>query len=200
MTAFERLLSEVRACSACDGKLPFAPRPVLQASSSARLLIAGQAPGSRVQQSGVPFSDASGERLREWMGVTPDQFYDARLVAIVPMGLCYPGRGKNADNPPRPECAPLWRDKLLAQMPSVQLTLLIGIHAQEAALAPGRMIDRVRRFEDFLPNYFPLPHPSWRSGAWMRRNPWFEADVLPRLRAEVAAALQMPRSQPGEDQ
>lgn len=165
------------------------PRPVFQVSSTARLLIASQAPGTRVQASGIPFSDQSGDRLREWMGVDPALFYDARKVAILPMGFCYPGKGASGDAPPRRECAALWRGDLLARMPALRLTLLVGTYAQLDALGPGKMIDRVRHFRDYLPDYFPLPHPSWRSHIWSRHNPWFEADVLPVLKDEVRRAL-----------
>lgn len=189
MPDLETLAEEVRSCRACVGVLPGEPRPVIQVSPTARLLVASQAPGSKVHASGVPFSDASGERLREWMGVTREQFYDASSVAILPVGFCYPGRAQGGDAPPRRECAKLWRGDLLARMPQVRLTLLVGTYAQEDALGPGRMTERVRRFRDFLPRYFPLPHPSWRSRIWMRDNPWFEAEVLPELRARVRGAL-----------
>ena len=183
------LLSEVRACRRCADKLPLGPRPVLQMSRDARLLIASQAPGSRVHASGIPFSDPSGDRLREWTGLSASEFYDVDKVAIVPVGLCYPGRNKSGDAPPRPECARLWRNRLLAQMPRLRLTLLVGSHAQAQALGPGAMTDRVRAFRDYLPEQFPLPHPSWRSRIWMAANPWFETDAVPVLRAAVRAAL-----------
>lgn len=184
------LAASARACRACAGLLPGEPNPVFQLSPTARLLIASQAPGSRVDASGIPFSDDSGARLREWMGVTAEEFYDPARVAILPMGFCYPGRKNGGDAPPRPECARLWRAGLLAAMPQVALTLLVGTYAQADALGPGRMTDRVRAFADFLPRHFPLPHPSWRSRIWMRSNPWFEAEVLPELRRRVRAALQ----------
>jgi uracil-DNA glycosylase len=165
------------------------PRPVIQVSSTARLLIASQAPGTRVQASGVPFSDDSGERLRRWIGVSSSLFYDPHEVAIVPMGFCYPGRKGSGDAPPRPECARLWRTDLLRLMPALRLTILVGTYAQIDALGPGRMIDRVRNFRDYLPGHFPLPHPSWRSRLWSQNNPWFESEVLPALRDEVGRAL-----------
>ena len=183
------LLAEVRACRRCADELPLGPRPVLQLSRGARLLIASQAPGSRVHASGIPFSDPSGDRLRDWTGLSATEFYDADKVAIVPVGLCYPGRGKSGDAPPRPECARLWRIRLLAQMPKLRLTLLVGSHAQAQALGQGAMTDRVRAFRDYLPEQFPLPHPSWRSRIWMAANPWFEMDAVPVLRAAVRAAL-----------
>ena len=152
--------------------------------------MASQAPGSRVQQSGVPFSDPSGDRLRDWMGLSPEQFYDAGKVAIIPMGLCYPGRlASGGDAPPRPECAPLWRERLLAQLPAVRLTLLVGSHAQAYVLGRGKMADRVRNFRHYLPKYFPLPHPSWRSRIWAVNNPWYESEVIPVLRDAVRNAL-----------
>jgi uracil-DNA glycosylase len=184
------LLADVRACQACADILPLGARPVLQLSSTARILIASQAPGTKVHESGIPFSDASGDRLREWMGVSDETFYDARRVAIVPMGLCYPGRAAGGgDAAPRPECAPLWRDRLLAHLPDVQLTLLVGAHAQDAALGRAKMTERVRAFRDQLPATFPLPHPSWRSHHWAVQNPWFEVDVLPALRSAVQSVL-----------
>ena len=183
--ALEALVTRVRACRVCAGDLPVEPRPVFQISRSARILIASQAPGTRVHETGKPFSDPSGDRLRDWMGLSSDQFYDEHLVAIVPMGLCYPGRASGGDAPPRTECAPLWRQPLLAQLPDLRLTLLVGTYAQRSALGLGRMIDRVRNFDDYLPAYFPLPHPSWRSQIWMKSNPWFETEVLPCLRARV---------------
>jgi uracil-DNA glycosylase len=183
-------MEEVRSCRACADVLPLGPHPVFQASPTATLLIASQAPGSRVHASGIPFSDASGERLREWTGLSHEQFYDAAKVAILPIGLCYPGRAKNGgDAPPRPECARLWRDRLLAGMPAIRLTLLVGSYAQTNVLGPGSVSKRVSEFHGYLPRYFPLPHPSWRSRIWADQNPWFSADVLPALRTAVAEAL-----------
>jgi uracil-DNA glycosylase len=184
------LLAEVRACRACSAVLPLGPRPVLQMSTSARILVASQAPGTKVHASGVPFDDDSGARLREWMGVSREEFYDPARVAIVPMGLCYPGRiDKGGDAPPRPECAPLWRERLLSHLTDLRLTLLIGTYAQAAVLGRGAMTERVRAFRDCGPGVFPLPHPSWRSRIWAERNPWFADEVLPALRREVRAAL-----------
>ncbi|HWA81198.1 MAG TPA: uracil-DNA glycosylase family protein [Acetobacteraceae bacterium] len=174
----------------CASVLPLGPRPVFQVSVTARLLIASQAPGAKVHESGIPYTDASGIRLREWLGLSPEQFYDARHVAILPMGFCYPGRIPNGgDAPPRPECAPLWRDRFLAAMPALRLTLLIGAYAQAWALGRGTVTERVRDFRQYLPRAFPLPHPSWRSLLWERKNPWFRDDVLPVLRREVSLAL-----------
>lgn len=186
---FESLLAKVRACSACSKFLPFGPRPVFQLSESATLLIASQAPGIKVHASGIPFSDASGDRLREWTGLSHEQFYDADKVAILPMALCYPGRAKSGDAPPRPECAQLWRDQLVARMPRIRLTLLVGSYAQVNALGPGAMTRRVFDFRSYLPRYFPLPHPSWRSQIWAERNPWFATEVLPALREAVQTAI-----------
>lgn len=187
--ALNTLLAEVRACQACAHALPLGPRPVLQISSTARVLVASQAPGTKVHASGIPFDDASGERLRDWMGVAPETFYDERAIAILPIGFCYPGRKGGGDAPPRRECALLWRSRLMAEMPQLRLTLLVGTYAQSDALGPGRMTDRVHNFRDYLPSAFPLPHPSWRSQLWAQANPWFEADVLPELRKEVRRAL-----------
>jgi uracil-DNA glycosylase len=191
MEDLDGLLADVRACRACEDVLPLGARPVLQLSSTARILIASQAPGTKVHESGIPFSDASGDRLREWMGVAEETFYDERRIAIVPMGLCYPGRlPSSGDAPPRPECAPRWRGRLLAQMPELRLTLLVGTHAQTNTLGPGKMTERVMGFRDHLPAVFPLPHPSWRSRHWAADNPWFEEDVLPALRRAVQHALE----------
>ena len=190
MTSFDSLLAEVRACSACKEVLPLGAKPVFQLSRTATLLIASQAPGSAVHASGIPFSDPSGDRLREWTGLSEQEFYDEAKVAILPVGLCYPGRAKSGDAPPRPECARLWRHRLLAELPALRLTLLVGSYAQNQALGPGPMTERVRNFRAHLPRYFPLPHPSWRSRIWAQNNPWFEAEVLPQLRAEVRRALE----------
>ena len=190
MKTLESLLAEVRACRACADVLPLGPRPVVQMAATARILIASQAPGTKVHESGIPFSDASGDRLREWMGVSADEFYDESRIAIIPMGLCYPGRLPNGgDAPPRPECAPLWRKRLLAQMPDLRLTLLVGTYAQTHVLGRGKMTERVMGFRDHLPTFFPLPHPSWRSRHWAAKNPWFDADVLPVLRSTVRHAF-----------
>ena len=184
------LLAAVKACRACADVLPVPPRPVIQMSGTATQLIASQAPGTKVHASGIPFSDASGDRLRDWMDLTSEMFYDESRVAILPVGFCYPGRAKSGDAPPRPECARRWRRDLLAQMPRLALTLLVGTYAQENALGPGRMTERVRAFREFLPKYFPLPHPSWRSRMWVAANPWFETEVLPELRRRVRNNLE----------
>jgi uracil-DNA glycosylase len=188
-----RLATEIRACRVCAPHLPLGPRPVFRASSTARLLIAGQAPGTKVHETGIPWNDPSGERLRAWLGMDRDIFYDESRIAIVPMGLCYPGRLANGgDAPPRGECAPLWRERLLALMPEIRLTLLVGSYALTHVLGRGAMTARVRDFRTHLPRYFALPHPSWRTTAWERRHPWFAAEVLPALREAVARALSQP--------
>lgn len=189
VSPLDALLVDVRACRACAGALPLGLRPILQLSASARILIASQAPGTRAHATGIPFADASGHRLRAWMGVSEGQFYDVGIVAILPRGLCYPGRlSGGGDAPPRPECAPLWRERLLRALPAPRLTLLIGGYAQTHALGPGAMTDRVANFRNYAPRYFPLPHPSWRTRAWAEKHPWFETDVLPALRQAVARA------------
>jgi len=183
------IAAAARACTLCTD-LPLGRRPILRVSTTATILIASQAPGTKVHVSGTPWTDASGVRLRTWLGMTEEEFYDGARIAILPMGLCYPGRLlEGGDRPPRPECAPRWRQPLLDAMPQLRLTLLVGTYAQAHALGPGTMTDRVRDFRRHLPRYFPLPHPSWRTGIWERRNPWFVTDVLPALRAEVRQVL-----------
>ena len=185
----DQAAAAARACRLC-GDLPLGPRPILRVSQTARLLIASQAPGTKVHVSGTPWTDASGVRLRLWLGMDEAAFYDGARVAILPMGLCYPGRmPQGGDEPPRARCAPLWQPRLLALMPSIRLVLLVGGHAQTYHLGPGAMTARVRGFAAYLPRYFPLPHPSWRTVGWEQRNPWFAADVLPALRDAVRAAL-----------
>ena len=188
----ERLVAEVRACRVCEAHLPLGPRPILHVSATSRLLVASQAPGTKVHEKGISFWDQSGERLRGWLGIGREIFYDTSRVAILPMGMCYPGRlPQGGDRPPRPECAPLWRDRVLRLMPEIRLTLLIGTYAQNHVLGPGAMTARVQSFRHYLPQYFPLPHPSWRTGVWESRNPWFQEIVLPALQAEVRCALDM---------
>jgi uracil-DNA glycosylase len=185
------LLDEIAACTACAAHLPLGPRPVVRASDPhAKILIIGQAPGTKVHASGIPWDDASGKRLRDWLGVTPEQFYDERRFAIMPMGFCYPGRGKGGDNPPRPECAPLWHDRVRATLPNIKLTLLIGTYAQAHYLGNRRKAtlgETVRSWRDYIDDgYLPLVHPSPRNQIWLKRNPWFEAEIVPYLRAHVA--------------
>ena len=199
----DAIVAAITACRHCvdnpAGKpLPYAPRPVLRVSATARIAIAGQAPGTRVHASGVPFTDPSGDRLRDWMGVTLEEFYDASRIAIIPMGFCFPGLdAAGGDLPPRRECAPLWRDRLLTLLPLLELLLLVGMHAHRwhlpRALA-GRVGETVARHDEALaldatPRLFPLPHPSWRNNHWIKANPWFSATVVPRLRGEVRRLL-----------
>lgn len=186
------LLAEIRACRVCESALPLGPRPVLQAGREARVLIVGQAPGARVHETGVPWSDKSGERLRSWMGIGEDVFYDASRIALVPMGFCYPGKGPSGDLPPRRECAPLWLDRVLAELPEVELTLLVGSYAQQRFLAGERkptLTQTVEAWRDYGEHRLPLPHPSPRNVGWFKHHPWFERDVVPVLRARVAAVL-----------
>lgn len=186
------LLSEIRACRVCAEHLAHDPHPVLRAGSEARLLIIGQAPGSSVHESGIPWKDRSGDTLRDWLGVSPEQFYDENRVAIVPMGFCFPGSGKNGDLPPRPECAPLWHSKILSELRNIRLTLLIGDYAQKYYLRDNHkknLTETVAGFSDFLPEFFPLPHPSPRNRIWLSRNPWFSTDALPELRKRVDTAF-----------
>lgn len=188
----ESLLAAVRACRACEAHLPLGPRPVLSAAATARILIVGQAPGARVHRTGVPWDDLSGERLRDWMGVSADVFYDESRIAIIPMGYCYPGRGKGGDLPPRPECAQLWLEPLLAKLPMIELTLLIGQHAQRHFLGKRRkasLAETTRAWAQYCPPYIPLPHPSPRNTPWLQRNSGFEQHLLPELRRRIEALL-----------
>lgn len=195
--ALDALLQEIRACRVCadapTGRpLGHEPRPVVQAASTARLAIFSQAPGARVHESGRPFTDASGDRLRDWLGIGPEIFYDASKVAIVPMGFCFPGHdAKGGDRPPRKECAPLWRRRLLDLLPEIRTAILVGSYAQKWHLGgtATSLTLSVESWRDFAPRYFPTPHPSWRNNVWLKRHPWFEAELLPQLRAAVRAAL-----------
>jgi uracil-DNA glycosylase len=184
----EGLLEAVRQCRACEKELPLGPRPVLRAAGSARILVVGQAPGARVHASGIPWDDASGARLRDWMGVNTERFYDESQIAIIPMGYCYPGRGKSGDLPPRRECASLWLAQLLAKLPRIELKLLIGLHAQRHFLGTRRkrsLTETVKAWREFAPEYLPLPHPSPRNTPWFKGNPWFEHELLPALRERI---------------
>jgi uracil-DNA glycosylase len=189
----EDVLAAARACRLCEPALPLGARPVLRAGATARLLIVGQAPGTRVHETGVPWNDPSGDRLRRWLDVDRATFYDASRIAIAPIGFCYPGRdARGGDAPPRPECAPLWQPRLLAALPQVELILLVGRYAQGYYLGRRRkrtLGETVRAYRDYLPDYLPLPHPSWRNSAWLARNPWFETELLPVLRERVHALL-----------
>jgi uracil-DNA glycosylase len=188
----DTLLREIRACRICEKHLPLGPNPVLRASTSARILVVGQAPGTKVHASGIPWNDLSGERLRAWMGVDRSTFYDESRIAIVPMGFCYPGRGSGGDNPPRPECARTWHPRLLPLLKSVRLTLLIGQYAQAYFLRERRkdsLTQTVQAFAEYLPEYLPTVHPSPRNQGWLKRHAWFERDLIPVLRKRVAELL-----------
>ncbi|NND00881.1 MAG: uracil-DNA glycosylase family protein [Gammaproteobacteria bacterium] len=188
---FTSLISDVRSCTICAGQLKHGVRPVLQASSLAKILIAGQAPGSRVHATGVPFDDPSGDRLRHWMGVDRETFYDPERVAILPMGFCYPGKGKSGDLPPLAICAETWRARLLAGMPNIQLTLVIGQYAIGWHLdSPHKnLTETVRNWKSYSGDVMPLPHPSPRNNIWLAKNPWFESELLDVLRARISAVL-----------
>lgn len=189
----ERLLDEVRGCTYCREHLPLEPRPVLRAHCEARILIVGQAPGTRVHETGVPWNDPSGVRLRQWLGVSPEVFYDPARFAIIPMGFCYPGRDlRGGDLPPRPECAPLWHERLLAHLPNLALTVLVGSYAQRYYLdgrAHKSLTETVQHWRDYMPKYLPTPHPSPRNTLWIKRHSWFEEEVVPALRTRVGELL-----------
>lgn len=191
----ESLLNEVRACRICAEELPLGPRPVLRAQVSARILIAGQAPGTRVHETGIPWNDPSGDRLRDWMALDRDTFYDESQIAIVPMGFCYPGRdSRGGDLPPRPECVAHWHERILRELSNVELTLLFGQYAQRYYLGKRikkSLTDTVRSWREYLPEFLPMPHPSWRNSAWLKRNPWFDRDVVPELRRRVESLLEL---------
>jgi uracil-DNA glycosylase len=190
--SLSRIAAEARRCRVCERHLPLGPRPVFLVGARARLLIVGQAPGRRVHATGIPWNDPSGDTLRAWLGLERAAFYDTRRIAIVPAGLCYPGTGAGGDLPPRPECAPLWQPRFRAALPRLELTLLVGSYAQKYYLEGRRgrtLAETVRGYRDYLPEFFPLPHPSPRNRLWLRNNPWFEARVLPALRRRVNALL-----------
>ena len=188
---FSQLIESVRQCRICEKSLPLGPRPVLQVHPQAKILIAGQAPGRRVHESGIPFDDPSGDRLREWLGVTREVFYDETKIAILPMGFCYPGTGKSGDLPPRPECAETWRQRLLESLLQIKLTLVIGQYAQNWHLTHkhGNLTDTVRAWQEYGPNIIPLPHPSPRNNIWLKKNPWFSESLLPSLKDLTQEAL-----------
>ena len=191
--SFDRLVTEIRACSVCAPHLPLGPRPILRGHPSAELLIISQAPGRRVHQTGISFNDRSGDRLREWLRLDRETFYDETRVAIMPIGFCYPGSDvRGGDLPPRRECAPLWHARLRELLPAIQLTLLVGRYATAYYLPHSgkrSMAETIARWRDFLPEFFVLPHPSWQSTRWLRDNPWFETEILPELRARVGRVL-----------
>ena len=192
MSSLARLMTEIHSCKACAQYLPIEPRPVLQAHSTARILIAAQAPGRKVHETGIPFNDASGERLRSWLGLSRDVFYDPKLVAILPMAFCFPGTGRSGDLPPRPECAELWRKKLLAHLKQVRLTLVIGQYAHAYHLPQTSRLPLSEAIKDcrtMWPHTVALPHPSPRNNIWLKRNPWFESELVPALRPIVQQAL-----------
>lgn len=189
---FPLLLEDIHACTICEAELPLEPRPVIQLHPWASILIAAQAPGKTVHETGIPFNDPSGDRLREWLSVNRKTFYDERKIAILPMGFCYPGTGQSGDLPPRPECAKTWRAPLLAHLPNLRLTLVIGQYAQAYHLPNSNhktVTETVKAWKEFLPNQLPLPHPSPRNNIWLKRNPWFTTDLLPVLRKQVKAIL-----------
>jgi uracil-DNA glycosylase len=199
LKTFTALLDEVRRCSLCAPHLPHGPRPVLQLHPHARILVASQAPGRKVHASGVPFDDASGDRLRAWLGISRDIFYAPRHVAILPMGFCFPGTGHSGDLPPRSECAPAWREQLLLRLKNLQLTLVIGQYALAYHLpgTGGSVTRAVQSWRTHWPAVIPLPHPSPRNNLWLKRNPWFEEELLPRLRDRVAQVLEGSVAGPG---
>ncbi len=191
--SLDQLLTRIRACRYCAHKLPHEPRPVVRADQSARIAIVGQAPGTRVHASGAPFTDPSGDRLRSWMGVSDEEFYDESRIAIAPMGFCFPGLDpKGGDKPPRPECAPIWQKTLFHHLPNVELTLLVGAHAQRFHLgadAKRTLTGTVENWREYWPRFLAAPHPSWRNNAWLKRHPWFEGDVIPLLQERVRTLL-----------
>ena len=192
LNSFKSLVQEVRQCRLCEAHLPLGPNPVFQIHQDARVLIAGQAPGVKVHESGIAFNDASGERLRSWMGLDNATFYDANQIAILPMAFCYPGRGKSGDLPPRPECAPAWREQLLEALPNLKLTLVIGKYAQAWHLPDAKystLTSLVQNWQLYSPNIIPLPHPSPRNNIWLKKNPWFEEKLVPQLAKRVQSAL-----------
>ena len=182
------LLSKISKCTICKSHLPLGPRPVVTGHSKSKIVIIGQAPGTKVHASGIPWDDASGKQLRKWLDVTEDAFYDTSNFAIVPMGFCYPGKGKSGDLPPRPECAPEWHEVLLNKMPNVQLVILIGMYAQKYYLknkAKSTLTETVNHYQEYLPLYFPLPHPSPRNRFWLTKNPWFEEEIVKELKSTI---------------
>ena len=182
------LIKEIKQCEVCKENLPLGPRPVVAASESSSILIIGQAPGFKVHKTGIPWDDPSGERLRDWMGIDTNTFYDSSKIALVPMGFCYPGKGKSGDLPPRPECAPLWHQPLLNSMPDIQLTLLFGQYAQHYYLkerVKKTLTETVKHYEEYAPQYLPMPHPSPRNNIWLKKNPWFQQKLLPELKSRI---------------
>lgn len=191
--SFEKLVRDVRSCNLCADHLKHGVRPVIQIHPDTKILIAGQAPGRRVHESGIPFNDPSGDRLREWLGLSSDEFYDDKKVGLLPMGFCYPGTGKSGDLPPRPECEPAWRSQLLSHLNSVEITLVVGQYAQASHLnvsSKTTLTETVRNWELYWPKKIvPLPHPSPRNNLWLRRNPWFELELVPVLKQRIRDLL-----------
>lgn len=190
----KKLLGNIQNCSECCANLPVEPRPVVSAHPESKIVIIGQAPGIEVHETGIPWNDPSGNRLREWLDVDDKLFYDPSVFALIPMGFCYPGKGKSGDLPPRPECAPLWHKPLLNAMPRVQLKLLFGMYAQQYYLGKKKkrtLTDTVKNYSEYLPEFLPLPHPSPRNNIWLKKNPWFEKELLPSLRSLIKKILQL---------
>lgn len=186
--ALDELIVRIKNCTLCEPQLPLGANPVFTANANAQVLIIGQAPGTKVHNTNIPWNDPSGDRLRSWLQVDKDTFYNPKKFAIIPMGFCYPGKGKSGDLPPRPECAPTWHNQLLEKLPNIQLTLLIGSYAQNYYLGKNKkrtLTETVKNYEDYLPNYFPLPHPSPRNRLWLKKNPWFEERVISKLRHQT---------------
>lgn len=185
------IVEEVRHCELCRPYLTHGPRPVVQVATSAKIMIIGQAPGARVHATGIPWNDPSGERLRDWMGIKKETFYDQSKIAIMPMGFCYPGKGRSGDLPPRPECAPKWHAQILGELPNIKVTLLIGQYAQKYYLQKKylTLTETVKNWPQFLPDYFPLPHPSPRNQLWLKKNPWFEETAIAELQNQVSRHL-----------
>lgn len=192
MNPVEDLLAEIRSCRICEQSLPLGANPIVQFSENSRILVVGQAPGTRVHKTGIPWNDPSGNNLRKWMDIDSEVFYDTSKIAIVPMGFCYPGKGKSGDLPPRTECAEAWHEKISDHLPNLQLTLLIGQYAQNYYLKSrlGTLTETVQNWKAYQPGFFPLPHPSPRNNIWMRKNPWFGEEVLPQLQKSVRSVLE----------
>ena len=189
----KKLLSEIRGCTICSKYLPLGPRPIVSAHPESKVAIIGQAPGTKVHKTGIPWNDPSGKQLRKWLGVTDEQFYDEKMFALIPMGFCYPGKGKSGDLPPRPECAPQWHEQLLEQMPNLKLTILIGQYAQRYYLGDKmerNLTETVKNYKNYLPDYFVLPHPSPRNRFWLSKNPWFQEEVLPGLGKSITSIVE----------